>query len=356
MKSHEIAEMFRRKIVSGELKPGAALPKREQLLKLCDASKGTVQTAVNKLMEDGFLESHGVKGTFVSKAPPHLGRVGIAFPSLEGQDERPDSFWTMLERQAREIERQSEEVAFEAYREIGMRGSSRELERLLSDIEARKMLGLVLVEYWRLPGMILKEIFSKVPTLVFSVEPIAERNVHRIYLDYTSVIDEGLDALKRLGARDVAMVTNAELPEDFVAHYVRAAREKGLRAPEEWMQACPLGLREALWTSNMAKLLFSPEMRRRPEGLLILNDNLAPHVFRTLSSLGLTPGKDVQVASLTNAPGSRTIPPGVKRLCFDTRRVFERAFEFFRRRESARPVDGVSVVKALCDSKSHAAI
>ena len=62
-----IAEELRRKIDSGQLKPGSQLPTEDELIELHHASRNTVRGAIRQLTTRGLVNTQHGKGTFVSE-------------------------------------------------------------------------------------------------------------------------------------------------------------------------------------------------------------------------------------------------------------------------------------------------
>jgi GntR family transcriptional regulator len=63
----QIAEELRRKIDSGELKPGSQLPTEDELMDLHHASRNTVRGAIRQLTTRGLVYTLHGKGTFVAE-------------------------------------------------------------------------------------------------------------------------------------------------------------------------------------------------------------------------------------------------------------------------------------------------
>lgn len=61
----KIAASIRAAILSGELKPGEQLPSNQELAKRFNVATGTVQTAIRKLSEEGFVRARGGSGVYV---------------------------------------------------------------------------------------------------------------------------------------------------------------------------------------------------------------------------------------------------------------------------------------------------
>jgi GntR family transcriptional regulator len=63
----QIADELRRKIDSGELKPGSQLPTEDELIELHHASRNTVRGAIRQLTTRGLVTTLHGKGTFVAE-------------------------------------------------------------------------------------------------------------------------------------------------------------------------------------------------------------------------------------------------------------------------------------------------
>ena len=96
MRQPEILKTLRKRITDGEFPPGAALPLRHALLAEYGSSVATFQKCINQLIQEGFLESRGIKGTVVSEYPPHLCSYALVFPEEPGQIGVVDTFFSAL--------------------------------------------------------------------------------------------------------------------------------------------------------------------------------------------------------------------------------------------------------------------
>lgn len=65
-KYHQINEILRERITSGELKPGDQIPTEEELCQEFDVSRGTVRRAILSLAQVGLIHSEQGRGTFVT--------------------------------------------------------------------------------------------------------------------------------------------------------------------------------------------------------------------------------------------------------------------------------------------------
>jgi 5'-deoxynucleotidase YfbR-like HD superfamily hydrolase len=65
----KVANSIRAAILTGEFKPGAQLPSREELTKFFGVARGTLRESIRLLEEEGFVVSHSGSGVFVRDHP-----------------------------------------------------------------------------------------------------------------------------------------------------------------------------------------------------------------------------------------------------------------------------------------------
>ena len=63
----EVAGVLRHQIMSGDLPPGARLPALRELTEELGVARMTVVQAMNTLADEGLIEKHSGRGTFVRK-------------------------------------------------------------------------------------------------------------------------------------------------------------------------------------------------------------------------------------------------------------------------------------------------
>ncbi|HCE44380.1 MAG TPA: hypothetical protein DET40_12605 [Lentisphaeria bacterium] len=327
MKNELIADAIRDEIVTGKYTPESKLPIRKELMKLHDASKGTVQVAISQLIKEGFLESRGVMGMRVCENPPHLSRYGIAVPyNKEANDSSWDNFWSIFMRSAGQFKSKNE-VDFKYY--YGLLDDEKNVsEQIFEDMDKRRIAGLVLLGHQRLPDNLFRKFYST-STLIFSFEEFNNSNLKQIWFDYYSLIRKSVEYLVGKGRKKIALITNTEMPSEYIVSFSKNVKEFGAISHPEWIQGvclCKLGLP---WTVNATRLLFSENQKSLPDGIIILNENLTGYVMQALSDKHIIAGKDVEVVSHCNFP-SRGIPPyNVKRIGFSSEDCLLKVIEMF---------------------------
>ena len=79
----QLQTQIRHLINIGSLKPGMQLPTVRQLAGFLRINRNTVARALADLHQDGYLESHQGRGTFVADRPPaHEGRAARSLERL----------------------------------------------------------------------------------------------------------------------------------------------------------------------------------------------------------------------------------------------------------------------------------
>ncbi|WP_017726079.1 GntR family transcriptional regulator [Halalkalibacterium ligniniphilum] len=74
---YQLAEQLKKRIESGELQPGDALPAEREYAEQLQISRMTVRQAINNLVNDGYLYRQKGKGTFVAEKKLEQQLVGL---------------------------------------------------------------------------------------------------------------------------------------------------------------------------------------------------------------------------------------------------------------------------------------
>lgn len=74
---HRISELLRERIESGVLKQGDRIPSEEELCQQFAVSRTTVRQALQRLEQDGLIERHAGRGSFVAQVEPSAARFKL---------------------------------------------------------------------------------------------------------------------------------------------------------------------------------------------------------------------------------------------------------------------------------------
>jgi len=97
--------------------------------------------------------------------------------------------------------------------------------------------------------------------------------------------------------------------------------------PTEWELSVSTRFHSEHWVRNLVRLLFRAPPDRRPDGLIVANENLCDHVMNALQQENLVAGRDLDIAVHTNFPTNRPKQWQIKRIGFDVRDILESCIE-----------------------------
>jgi GntR family transcriptional regulator len=100
---HQLAEILRSQIRSGELPPGTQMPTEAELSDSYGASRNTVRLALTTLRNEGLITSAQGKGSFVRLKPPmrYYGSLNGSRSKRLEADRRRDTFAQQVEAQGK---------------------------------------------------------------------------------------------------------------------------------------------------------------------------------------------------------------------------------------------------------------
>ena len=313
-----ISANLRREIVKGIYPPGSRLPTHIELQRRYSTSTATVQHALDSLTRDGFAESRGRAGTFVSENPPHLCRYALVFPTrpvVQVEGWPWSRFWTALCGEAEALQREGRR-RISVYRGVDGTAETDDYKRLLDDARSSRLAGIILIA--PSDDMQGSPLFTEaeMPPVAAAAGPGDFPGVPTVTMDYNSFIDKALDYFARRGRRRVAAVgVWGGLPRSHEWSYLASAAEKrGLIHRPYW--GLTVGPERLLTADRTAQLLIHAE--EKPDALLIADDHLVEDVTTVLAAEGGRIG-DLDVVAHCNFPYRPTAHVPVKFVGFDVR-------------------------------------
>jgi DNA-binding LacI/PurR family transcriptional regulator len=346
VKRDNIELTLRTQIVSGMYAPGHRLPLRRDMEQQFHAGPVTVQRALDRLSSEGFIQSRGRRGTFVTDHPPHLCRYAVIFPKPLGS---PDwnRFWTALSGEARRLEQAWPHLSLPIFHGIEDYQASKDYQPLLDAIESDRLAGLIFPAW---PGFA-----EGTPLMKPGLPRVAVATEHRwqgitlLALDGRGLIDKALDRLAARGRRRVAVISLPLFAECHENYITSAAAARGLTIHSHWLQ----GLIPAhpKCVQNCATLLMHAGQSERPDGLLIADDNLIEPVTAGLVAAGVRVPEDLEIVGHCNFhyPTPAHLP--VTRLGYDTCQILRWSIESIDRQRSGQKEPVVINVPALFESE-----
>ena len=319
-KQQRIGDALRQQIVHGELAPGARLPTQVQLIEQFGVSGVTVQRAINNLTREGFICTRGRNGTFVAANPPHLSNYGLVFMDQADRDTHRSRYHEMLESQAFRLQREVDRRVT-VFNGISGHADDEGTRQLLADVRAHRMAGLMLVDPDTLEDNPLLEEQAIPRVAVMSCE--VELPCPIVCPDIAGMIDLGLDTLVSAGRHRIAILTTGPIYRKHRAHLLTAIKRLPITVHDRWIQVTPHDLPEAV--RNMVLLLMASGNSERPDGIFILDDNLAEAASTGLIEAGVRVPQDVSIVAHCNFPWLAPSVLPVTRVGFDTQAILDQA-------------------------------
>ena len=347
-KQQLICNALRNRIVDGALPPGSRLPTQVQLVEQFQVSGVTVQRALDRLVREGFICTRGRQGTFVTDNPPHLCNYGLVFVDQPRRGEHRSRYHEMLESQAFQLQRDGEQhvTVFDG---ISGREDEESSRQLLADVRAHRMAGLMLVDPDTLEGNAMMEEpgIARVAIMSRKVD-LPECPI--VYPDMAGMVDLGLDTLVASKCKRIAVVATVPVYRDIGAHLRAAIRQRPIQVEERWIQIAAHELPEAV--RNMVLLMMHPSAGERPDGIFVIDDNLAEGTSRGLIDTGVRVPQDVKVVAHCNFPWSAPSVLPVQRVGFDTQEILDRALSIVDMQRRGQTPPAVTQVKAILKEPS----
>ncbi len=294
--------------------PGKRMPPQSVMCEMLGVGASTIQRAYNTLADDGFLQVRsGRSGTYVAENPPHLCNYGWVIDA----DEAWSRFFVSM-REALKSVRTKRKIRFHEYltsREVGSRA---DVPQLYRDIRHRRLAGLIFtsdsakhdtddirgVDQHSLPKVAIHE--------------GGELGLPTVYGDRDSFIDRAIEYLFSKGRRRIAHLC-IDYPLTRLEEFETGLRRRGVDTRPYWVQPIPIGsvFRGA---SRVVNVLMQLEGDRRPDALIIHDDNLIEHATAGLMVAGIKVPEEVEVVAQSNFPAPVTTVLPIVHLGYDCRR------------------------------------
>ena len=310
----DVAHQIKCRILAGDWQPGSRLPSYSELECLFPYSRITLQMAMSLLKRQGFVTSEERKGFFVHPCPPHLYHFGLVFP----HSARCSLFWEALDREAPGVAREFQSTCT-IYRDVAdaMRNFG-DRECLLANAREQCIAGLV----FPIAPPEWVEI-ADIPTVAISCLDFPQGA--RVDLDIGSFSRQAVDMMRARGRYRVAIVGLGEAP--ILSATESALRKAGIAVPPEWRLLTghpPAG------GYAIARLLMSLPADERPNGLILVDDDVVTPFSAGLRDSGSFDPESMDVIAAANWPCLPETAVPVRFLGFDMQAVMRHSFATIR--------------------------
>ncbi len=343
MKYDVIISELKNDIIRGRYEPLTRLPTRNELAKRFSTTLATIQNAMNVLAKEGFTDSHGRDGTFVVENPPHLCKYGLCIPELPDNIYVWHRVWTLIVNEADRI-RKEPSKNIQIYYGIRDDPKSIDREKLEDDIRERRLAGLIM--FWPSKDLIEKLGNGEFPIVSFASILVPVPNHSAVWVDYYSMIDKMVAYLKKMNRKRIALVTNAETPRKYVDYFLKKIDTAGMSTQPYWIHGICLCKDSLPWSSSIFQLMLSGKKSQRPDGLVVLNENLTPYLYSAVSKIQLSIPDDIAIVSHCNFPVSGA-NDHIYRIGFDINIILKRCIAHIDKMRAGGREDSIDEIPAI---------
>jgi len=338
----QIVAELRREIVEGAFPPGERLPTRLELETRFEASPHTIQRAMNRLKQDGFILASRRVGTYVAENPPHICNFGLVIPASG----RRSRFYAAL-REAVGFVENGHTVRFGEYYSSREVGSREDVARLCRDVRSHRVAGLILAgppdDLVGTPA--LEQ--AGVPRVV--THSMLGFGLPMILPDGGSFLDRAVEYLVARGRRHIAHLC-VDFPWYHMEEFEGEVKRRGVEVRPYWTQAIPLGtlFRTA---ASVVNLLMHLKGEDRPDALIIHDDNLVEHAVAGLLAAGVKVPQELDVVAHSNYPSPVPSVLPLKRLGFDCRQILVECLRVLQMQRRGEEPPAVTEVPAVFEDE-----
>ncbi len=352
LKKRQIIAHLHHRIVSGDLGPLSRLPTRRDLAEQFDASPVTVQQAFDSLMQNGFIESRGGKGTFVVANPPHLTHYAVVFPTLPDEVTGWRRFWTALSNEGRRIHGDvTLPRTISIWYGIDKNSGREDFHRLVADVRAHRLAGLI---FATVPSLVKDTPLLDEPGIArvaIMSDQFSMPGVPRVEVDGPSFMSKALGKLAEQGKRRVAVILPPEMAEDrkWNQLFFDVLAKNGMESRPYWRIEANQSVPRT--TRACAQLLMRLPPEERPDALLVCDDNLVEQAATGLIDAGVRVPTDIAVVAHCNFPWPTPSAVPVARLGYDARQVMQACLKVIDQQRRGEPVPEVTKINAVFEDE-----
>lgn len=314
----DVADVLRRELLSGRWEAGSKLPTWTDMCERFSLGRPTLTRALEILKEERFIVANSTRGTFVADHLPHLHRYPLLFQGRPGEKGHQgwNLFWNALYRAAKKGGFPNGDY-FEPV--LGANLHIDNVPGQLTQWSARRksIAGVLVAQGAELIGF---PETKDVPVIYIGWDPkdpcrLTVSHDWPLYfrMSVTDVLSRGRKRIAVFSSNLDSMLLAAE-----------EVRRQGGECRDEWCFAmssdiCLESVR------NMVHLLLSGASGVRPDGLLVMDDNLVPGALAGIDASGISMPEDLDVVVHCNDAAEAVSRPGVRSLCFPVEKALEAA-------------------------------
>ncbi len=336
-KYDRVVQSLREAILGGVYEPGQKMPTRLAMGSQLGVGMATIQHALDELREDGFVRAHPF-GTFVVENPPHLCNYGLVMPA-GGLWSR---YYISLRQAAASLDK-GETRHFVEYNVSQEGAGRRDFVNLCRDVAKRKLAGLIFAGDGG--TMHVDSVLQHGPVPVVHIVWSEKISGPLTLLSENSFVDRAIGYLRSKGRNRIAHL-HMDFPWNRLEDVKLMLRKRGVEVRDYWIQGIPVGTMNHT-AANVVNLMMQLDDQKRPDALIIYDDNLVEHAVAGLLAAGVKVPEDIVVLAKWNYPSQQTttVMP-VVRLGLDCRKILSKALELLDMQQRGRKPPEITELEA----------
>jgi len=337
IKQDFVFETLRDQILSGKYAAGAKLPVQTELATSFQTSTPTIHQAIRRLAHEGFVVARPRIGTVVAPKLRHLHNLALVLPDDPVFNSNYSRFFTVLASSARYLQSEQDRPIGIFY-DVNSHSITEDRQRLMDLVNAHQLAGIIFgTAPYKLEGTPILE-QPGIPRVAIMTQPVYPQ-VPAISYDGAAFLRRAFDHLQSHGCRRIAVLAAAN---DQLHALAAEVDKRGLLCPPHWqLMLLP---QSAASACNCVRLLLQGPAGTRPDGLLILDDNLVEHTLAGVIAEQIRVPIDLEVVAHCNFPWPPNKMLPVTRLGFDSREVLRQCMHLIDRQRRGEPVPGLTHV------------
>ncbi|MFZ2657872.1 MAG: GntR family transcriptional regulator [Victivallales bacterium] len=286
-------------IASGKFPPGGKLPTFDEMERIHKVSYITINACIKRLNNAGFVISKERSGVFVAEKPPLPGRFALLLPKKALAGNR--FLQTIIK--IIEEERAKRKVKFDIFPNFEPHVDNSDYKRLISGIYKMRIGGMAYIAMDPLPVECELLHFPGIPVINIA---------SGFAFDMKAYVDKSCDYLLSRNKKRIAVFFLGG--SRMIDKFIDKRNNSDMESPDHWfIQVDPRG------AGTISRLLFDFPREKRPNGLIITDDNLVDLVLNGVFLSGVKVPEELEIVAHCNWPNPVTSAIPVKRLGYDVR-------------------------------------
>ena len=343
VKQDQVVERLRQGIFQGRL--SGRLPRQAVLARRFGVSRATMTAAIARLKHEGFLSARQKTGTLVHTRLPHLHNLALVLPTA------PDAFhywsrhYAALVRQAQILEHGLDR-SITIFHDVA-NPLSPERQRLIHMIQTQQLAGVIFPSgpFYAIGTPILDH--PGVPRVALTTDHRLP-SITVINMVPHSFVDKAVRYMADCGRRRIAFI-GLPLSAEEDRHVDGLLQKGGMKCPPAWRLG--LSLEFPVSARNCARLLMYADQKARPDGLVILDDNLVDDAVAGLVAERIRVPEDLEVVAHCNFPWPEIKVMPVKRIGLDTRGFLLTAIDLIDRQRRGESVPPMTMIEPIWEDE-----